>query len=423
MRIIGLIGWLLAGVSLILFVVLPFQFYPLKLAVLLPALIIGWAVKIRTGEAIIDRRVLGIIAFYTLHGLLWISYGILVKEPVRHAPLYVSALYVGYPTAWLAIISAVPTSRLNIQYIDKALIACSVFVGMYMMAIAANAVGLISLELLDPNEYLNVSLKRGTIQMKYHGITSLAFLSPYLIARVVIGEKNRTSRNLAIGFSLFLCILAIFLSGRRAVMLLLPVSCVIALGIRIAIDGRITNTLLRQGIMLFGLAGIISMVAAYLLEVYIGVSILETVYQLVDSLLYSTLNASNLERVRQAPALLDGWAANPLLGAGHGARADYVRSVLYPWRYELSYLANLFHTGIVGCVWYGLLVLAYIKYLWNACSDSEEGRVVCAGMVGAICLLLAYATNPYLDAFDIQWTIYLPLVLASSMDQLASYRS
>ena len=55
----------------------------------------------------------------------------------------------------------------------------------------------------------------------------------------------------------------------------------------------------------------------------------------------------------QSVALVKGWLEAPLLGSGHGMPApDVIRSEETPWAYELTYLALLYHTGVVGTLAY-----------------------------------------------------------------------
>ena len=62
---------------------------------------------------------------------------------------------------------------------------------------------------------------------------------------------------------------------------------------------------------------------------------------------------SSLVRGEQFTALLQEWYARPFFGAGHGASAaGSIRSIEMPWAYELSYVALLFHTGMLGFLAY-----------------------------------------------------------------------
>jgi hypothetical protein len=115
-------------------------------------------------------------------------------------------------------------------------------------------------------------------------------------------------------------------------------------------------------------------------------------------------------RYEQFVALLDGWEKHPLLGAGHGAGVSYIRSQEMPWAYELSYVALLFQTGLVG---FFLYASGIIWIFWMGVrmirSGDPLGRQILPILTGTCCFLIGNATNPYLAKYDYIWVIFLPL--------------
>jgi len=85
-----------------------------------------------------------------------------------------------------------------------------------------------------------------------------------------------------------------------------------------------------------------------------------------------------------------------------------------PWAYELAYMALLFHTGLLG-------FLAYSAGVALDCVDGtmhdtiwpQNRAYILPVLVGMVCFLIANATNPYLEKYDI-YGIFLPVSIDKS---------
>jgi hypothetical protein len=110
-------------------------------------------------------------------------------------------------------------------------------------------------------------------------------------------------------------------------------------------------------------------------------------------------------------ALVDGWLQQPVFGSGQGAPAPgFIRSVETPWSYELTYLALLYHTGIVGFVVYTAgLFWTFLKSRQIARTGWPQAPYLVATLVGTASFVLANATNPYLEKYDSIWVLFLPI--------------
>jgi O-antigen ligase len=128
-----------------------------------------------------------------------------------------------------------------------------------------------------------------------------------------------------------------------------------------------------------------------------------------------TADNSAIERHQQVIALWHGWLERPFLGAGHGFGVlGSIRSETMPWAYELTYLALLFQTGIVGFAAYSAGVLWIICRSIDIIRDGGSlGRIMLPMLVGFCGLLIANATNPYLLKFDGMWMLFLPLAVVN----------
>ena len=81
-----------------------------------------------------------------------------------------------------------------------------------------------------------------------------------------------------------------------------------------------------------------------------------------------------------------------------------------PWAYELTYLALLYHTGIVGFVAYSAgLFWTFLKSRQIARTGWPQAPYLVATLVGTASFVLANATNPYLEKYDSIWVLFLPI--------------
>ena len=81
--------------------------------------------------------------------------------------------------------------------------------------------------------------------------------------------------------------------------------------------------------------------------------------------------------------------------------------------YELTYVALLFQTGIIGVLAYlGLLFWPVYKGAQLLKKTNEEaGLFIIPSIVGCACFLIANATNPYLQSYDFMWALFLPIAI------------
>ncbi len=104
-----------------------------------------------------------------------------------------------------------------------------------------------------------------------------------------------------------------------------------------------------------------------------------------------------------------------LVGNGIGAKIQ--RGVMLreirPWQTELQYHAMFYWTGIVGLIFLLLTFVYTLKAIKKAFLRSKSAQsVLFTSTVGAICLLIANASNPYLQAPGHMWPLFLPIMIA-----------
>lgn len=120
-------------------------------------------------------------------------------------------------------------------------------------------------------------------------------------------------------------------------------------------------------------------------------------------------------RGEQSPALIAAWLKSPVWGHGWGATIEgYVRSEARPWNFELQYHLVLFQVGVVGA----LALLAVVVVAARGLLAATQVRpdllpLVLVVSSGAAALVVANASNPYLQAPGNMWPIYLMLMVAN----------
>ena len=158
----------------------------------------------------------------------------------------------------------------------------------------------------------------------------------------------------------------------------------------------------------YGLPLVIAVMATlYLLQAYTQVSV-SSVFDIVFDKVASGGGSARAEMSR---SLYEAIFDNGGLGAGHGVGVQFVSDPLHPWRYEVVWLATLYRVGIVGAVIYVLPFLLYtvgvIRLALARLLPVRHKFLFC----GFVCAFLATNTNPYIEAFALQWMYVIPLVL------------
>lgn len=189
-----------------------------------------------------------------------------------------------------------------------------------------------------------IGIHDGYIQITTHHIGMLALTVPYLIC---ISIYNVSHNVILVRFSVILGVIAIALSSRRAIYLVLLLLPALLLFVHtfsmVNIKHGITK-IYRFTIVstLFSISVLYICYEVFPLQFS---SFSERIIEAVSQLDKSENNLS--ERAVQAKALLSGVANNPLFGCGFGSTTAVVRNEK-AWVFELSYHALLLNVGVFG---------------------------------------------------------------------------
>lgn len=391
---------------LILFVPTTYQALKGSLLVLVVGSIVLSSIKKR--EFHLAPLVILLSALMVGTGLIFILYGVVNGNP---GALQVTTVYVIWPVVFTVLISGI-TSSTVLDDISRVLIAGTVAISLYSMSYILTTIGFLPDYLyFELDQGQGIGIYTGYVEYSLYSVSSLNFLVPFTLSAFFIWSDRRispVSRKWVL-LALTLSTILVFVSGRRALWLIVLAAPVISIAFQALFPSRTDSSIGRSKFTtLFGSAAIFIALYAYLqhvaaLDISALVETLIRGFDFID-------DESAYARSSQAIALLEGWGDNYLFGAGHGAAAGVTRSDTQPWAYELSYLALLYHTGLVGSLIY-LSGIAWIYFM--------SVRIIRTGhrfslyliptIVGTSCFLIANATNPYLEKFDYIWVIFLPI--------------
>lgn len=307
----------------------------------------------------------------------------------------------------LAVIFVVIRNNGGLELIHQATVVSGIVIFIFNMLGVVNeyyGLNLISEE-LKAETNLYVGFMDGYIRINSNNISSLFFITPYLIALQF--RKDRSGlNNITTKASLVMCLIVVVLSGRRALWICTAITPVIVGSLSVAVGGK---DLLREGGRLFIMLYVSSaVVGAAAVAPYVGSELgqINAIKHLMKAF------SSEDERSIQNRYLLEGFMAFPLLGSGFGAYAGYERSELRPWTYESVYYQMLFNFGIIGNLYWLSLLIAYLGMSLSALRRDRIGSVKAFCIItGYLSLLIGIYSNPMLRSFDYLITIgFLPLV-------------
>lgn len=391
----------------------PRSFLVLKLVLLGVFLAAHFLPFARTRSLKIYPSVLLFYCSVAMAGILWSVIGMLGGSELAGV-LDSLRLYVAWSGAFLVIVTLLRANGGLIAFHRAAVISAFLIALINIAGLADYYLetGYLT-EAIRDELSLRVGIHEGYVQITSHNIGSLFFLVPYLIASQVRRDMQH-SMLFPERLALFLCLLVVALSGRRALWITVCVSPLIALMLA-ATTGSVWDLNTQRMRRIFYAAGLAGIVLGWFL--------LST--QLADGLGFLThLNeafSSEDERSIQLGYLWDAFMDAPALGSGFGAGAGYIRSEERPWLYELTYFQLLFNCGLIGAGYFLSILGIYFKAAAavTRARTNVSGHAFCL-LVGFFSFLVGTYSNPYLGSFDfLLYIAVLPLVASYSAGQIA----
>jgi hypothetical protein len=402
--------WRWPGYALLfLMLFVPTTYQPIKGVLLASTLsIIGLAVLGR-GRIALHPQVLAATLSYSAIGLFFVGRGLIDGQP---GALRMSTVYVLWPLVYMLMVAGASQPDI-LKSLFRLLIWITIAVSAYSLHYILWAVGWWPSALYLPLDQGQAFAVYGSyVEFNLYSISTLLFLVPFSLAALLVVPKGPDApvRRVTIWVALALGFLTTLLTGRRALLVVLAAAPIIGLtfwAFMPQIARRITRKMVRRsaaGAIIIG-----ALLVLYLERVH-GLTF-EGLIQMVGTGFQFGSDPVARSRAEQFVALISGWEQQPWLGSGHGAPAPgVIRSLEMPWAYELSYVALLYHTGVIGLVLY-TAGIGWI--LWMGLrmvrAGHPLGRLVLPVLVGMCTFLIANATNPYLVKYDYLWIVFLPV--------------
>jgi hypothetical protein len=314
------------------------------------------------------------------------------------AVIQVFLIYIIFPLVWIYVIGYL-LQAMPLALIVKGLIVVGVFASLSVLFFYYSFLNYgpesVTFFIEEPN--VDTSTE-GYVGAAMYVFGSLIFLVGGYVASFSSLTGLKKSYLL-----LTLFILVALMSGRSALILS------VLIGLFVNVIAMVANK--RRTIVVHFIRNIFLSICACIL-LFILLNNLGLEFEKILSPLIEKISAMGGEgRSQQFSSLLNGIGDNFGFGSGHGIGVEYKVSDIYPWRYEMVWIATVFRVGVIGAIVYSaLFIFVTVSGFWKLLKNKlDENELFIFG--GFISAFVASNTNPYIEAFVFQWMFVLPILL------------
>jgi len=377
----------------------------IKISILL-CLIVIILYKILLNKLHIQKDIALLFMISMLFGSFFIFNGVMHSNPGAIPSIGVILIW---PFLYILFIGANGYKNIFVT-IDRVLLFSAYFIPIYGLYFLFGKESIIPssyfIDIFPPDVMGGVGLYKGSIEVSILTLASLLFLGPYIFTKFILSYNMKD--KFIYGLSIILILVLVFLSNRRALVLVVLFSPVLIFFLSFLINKK---NLLKKSLVLLIYIFIFLILIISIISIIYQININEYLYNINEAIDFSkTTDPSTIARINQFYALVEGWEKLPLIGNGFGAVASVIRNSQMPWAYELSYMALLFHTGIIGVLIYFLLILWIVINGVKISKNIYERQYMFPYLIGMISFLIGNISNPYLMKFDYLWVIFLPIM-------------
>lgn len=250
---------------------------------------------------------------------------------------------------------------------------------------------------------------QGATAIRLYGLSTLVAAAPMWVTSAFVARHPYLPARWIRITAAILAVVAALLGGRNAIILVLVV-----VPPAIAIAARV---IARRGRKRRGPMAILLMtwgVLAVPLLVFLATQN-AAVQRTWSNIVLFVDGEGQSERVEQIDRLLKAWQESPFFGSGLGAVIPgYSRSTDRPWNFEMQYNMLLFQFGLVGAVLLIVVMLLAVRAVsLGFRARPDLAPVFWTAIAAAGGMLVANATNPYLQAPGHIWAVFFPLLVAN----------
>ena len=249
------------------------------------------------------------------------------------------------------------------------------------------------------------------VAIRWYGLSTLTAAAPLLVAMAITGPDGIVPRRRITIPVATLATLAALLAGRRGILVVVVLAPLITIAVLRSGDNRSIGRTIPLWRMLTSFAVLMLVIVSWhqaqvrrIREVVIDSFLLY-----LGGLDTASASADDELRLSQASRLIEEWSSSPVLGHGLGSLVpNYARSVERPWSFELQYHQLLLDSGMLGILGFLIaLYLAFTSLRRTMMLHPARRASLVSTSVGAVALLAANASNPYLQAVGHGWGVAL----------------
>lgn len=366
------------------------------------ALIFSAALSIKKSQVI--RNLSSIIKLYSLTvfiTLIYLIIGVINGAPFT-AVAQVLVIYIASPLLWIITADGIlrhfskdSLIKLLSWIAFMQILSVALFYFLYLNFGA----DYVSFFRKDPN--LNLNDGYAGVTMNVFGplifISAAFFSTPYII-------KNIPIRVVLLGGISVACIT----SGRSALLLSLAIGFISGTLFRPKLN---TEKIKNRGLSIKNMVNIVYITISLLASAFLIQNLTEiNLGLIINHHLEELLSGGGSARTEQAIALINGINETNGIGSGHGIGVSFIRSDVFPWRYELVWFATILRVGFLGALIYSLVFIYYVFSFLNKWTRNELNETDIFMFSGFLAAFIATNTNPYIEGFSMQWMYILPIV-------------
>lgn len=367
-------------------------------------IVIAIIYTLQTRKININFKTLLWLSANTAYGAVWIIIGAVRSNPGVMDYFRLNLLWIILYTVFINSISNIKIITSLTKVITFGGFAIAAYNILYVFSMLNMWPGHLFYE-LDTNSL--IGLHTGYMVLTAHNIGSLAFILPFVFTQLLLHDKTKESTmNRIILITVFLLtLITSLLSGRRILVVNLLLTPFIIYFIVAFAKNEIYSKVKRKLILYTSVTCILIFAAGVYAQIYTSFS-----YEVLTDRFKESVEENDI-RPAQMRALLKGFSDSPLLGSGFGAGVnEVVADSESPWNYELSYVLQLYNTGLIGIIIYLITILwIYVMGVKILRDPHVKGSVVISLLVGMTTFLIANATNPYFHSYDFMWVVFLPV--------------
>jgi O-antigen ligase len=405
------ISWKTLVIFFVFSLIIPSAFQ-VERGVFLAIFILGSIISFNVTQIKYNKVVLGLFLLNIAASFFYILVGLFNKSP---GVFKVSTVYFVWPILFLYFVGFFKHTKV-VPYFSYGIIISGILSCLLIINNILNTFGYLSITNNTIYEALGFSVfwEGGFTKISSTNLVTVFCVFVFTLSILFLPKSIRLSvypSSKFIIITLVLCAVLLFLSGRRAFWLVGVLSPVIIVSVYF-----LSNLKLNIRRYFFYIA-IVLFISVFLFG-YLAFDNDRFIEEFSSIFVFDDPGAeSNLLRKEQYDALIQGWQTSPIWGCGLGSVAPgSIRDPIAPWNYELSYIALLFQTGIVGVIIYTFSICWIIFKGMQLARKSGYNAVLLLPFISTlICFLLANATNPYLAKFDYLWVIFLPIGIINAI--------